>query len=180
MHLHLTRSQMLDMWRLHCSYSPSLSDAVFCRNDGIDTAAIHGAEMDRWYRQLLTEAPGEYLVADDLSESVEMSADSDGSTLIAMPQSVVRVLNVRLESWKRKARVVTSPTHIVAVRQRYPFTRATTAHPVAIFHDNELHLYPAATPSDKLLTLDCVTYTDNEYNFDTSALSLIPHPQLNP
>ena len=170
MHLCLTPSQMLDLWRLHSAYSPSLSDAVFVRNDGIDTTAIHRAELNRWYRRLLLEAPEEYLVATDYSTSVELPAGTtDGATVIPLPDDVVRILSVRLGSWRRPARIVTSPTHILAVRQRHPFTRATPSAPVALFHSGELHLYPAATPSDSITTLRCVSYSEEEYRLDDSA-----------
>lgn len=171
MKLRLSPSQMLDLWRLHAAYMPSLNDAVFIRNDGIDTAAIHRAEMNRWYRRLLLEAPAEFLVPDELSDAVALGTGPDGSTLISLPESVVRVLRVRLASWKANARIVTSPTHILAVRQRHPFTRATPSRPVAVFTDGELHLYPAATPTDSLATLSCVSYSEDEYCLDDAALA---------
>lgn len=170
MHLRLTPAQMLDTWRLHACYSPSLSDAAFSRNDGIDSAAIHRAEINRWYRRLLLEAPAEYLVAEDFSKSVILSDGPDGSVVIPLPPQVVRVIEVRLASWLTSARIVTSPTHPVAVRQSHPYTRATPSHPVAIFHDGCLRLYPASAGGESLRSLLCVSHDETEYRFDDSAL----------
>lgn len=175
MHLNLSPSQMLDIWRLHTGYKPSLAESVFLRNDAIDTTAIHRSEMHRWYRRLLMEAPAEQLVAEDLSGIATLSADPDGHTLVGLPPEVVRILKVRLASWRRHARIVTSPTHILALRQNHPYTRATTSHPVAVFYDGELRLYPAATPDDTLLSLCGVSYSEDEYRFDDSVLASI-HP----
>ena len=136
MHLRLTPSRMLDLWMLHSGYSPSFTDAAFRRNDGIDTSAIHLSEMKQWYRRLLLEAPASCLVADDLSKSIILTPASDGSVVIDLPQSVVRIVSVRLDSWLTSARIVTSPTHPAAMRQLHPYTRATPSRPVAIFHDN--------------------------------------------
>lgn len=133
--------------------------------------------MNLWYRRLLAEAPPEQLVADDMSNAVTFSDSSGGYTAVVLPPSVVRVLRVRLASWRTHARIVTSPTHILALRQRHPYTRATPSHPVALFHDGELRLYPAATSGDTLLTLSCVSYSEEEYRFDDSALASL-HPGL--
>lgn len=174
MQLRLTPSQMLDRWRLHSSYSAPLSDTTFIRNDGVDTSAIHRAELNRWYRRLLLEGPEEYLVATDHASTVVLPpVATDGATVIPLPSDVVRVLCVRLASWRRPARIVTSPTHILAARQRHPFTRATPSAPVAIFHGGELHLYPAATPADSIVTLRCVSYSEDEYMLDDSAFGAI-------
>lgn len=178
MHLRLTPSQMLDRWRLHSAYSAPLSDAVFVRNDGIDTAAVHRAELNRWYRRLLLEAPEEYLVPIDCKGAVSLpTAAIEGATVIPLPGDIVRILCVRLASWRRPARIVTSPTHILALRQRHPFTRATPSAPVAIFHGGELYLYPAATPSDSITTLRCVSYSEDEYCLDDSAFGSLHLPE---
>lgn len=177
MHLRLTPSRMLDLWMLHSGYSPSLTDATFRRNDGIDTSAIHLAEMKQWYRRLLLEAPASCLVADDLSKSVILSPMSDGAAVIDLPLSVVRIVKVRLDSWLTSARIITSPTHPAAMRQLHPYTRATPSRPVAIFHDNRLRLYPAAASGESISTLLCVSYDEDDYRLDDSAFATIhPHP----
>lgn len=179
MHLRLTPSQMLDMWRLHVCYSPSVINAVFTRNDGIDTDSIHRAEINAWYRRLLLEAPKEQLVTVDLSTDLTLIASDIGATIIDMPSDVVRIVEVRLASWRKPARIVTSPTHILVERQNHPYTRATPSQPVALFFDSTLCLYPAAVEGDSLTTLSCVTFSDDEYAFDDSALASL-HPNQNP
>ena len=171
--LRLTLPQMLDRWRLHSAYSPSLTDTTFRRNDGIDTDAIFTSEINAWYRRLLREAPSELLNSEDFASEAGLPEPVDGANVIPMPAEVVRVLEVRLSTWRTSARIVTSPTHILAERQRHPFTRATPSHPVAIFTDGYLHLYPAADSTDSILTLRCITHRNGEYIFDDSLLSEI-------
>ena len=52
---------MLDLWRLHYAGSPPLADAVFRRNDGLDSTAVYIAAINRWYSRLLREAPASML-----------------------------------------------------------------------------------------------------------------------
>lgn len=180
MKLRLTPAQMLDVWRLHVGYVPPITNAVFTRNDGIDTDSLHRAEINEWYRRLLLEAPAERLDAEDLSQSVVLPTDadaSDGSTVIELPPSVVRILEVKLSSWRVPARIVTSPTHILAARQLHPFTRAGRNKPVALFFGGKLRLYPAARPSgDRIDSLSAVTCSADLYRFDDSALAAL-HPK---
>lgn len=172
--LHLSPAGMLDLWRLHRHYAPPLEGATFVRNDGVDTAALFAADIDCWYRRLVTEGPESYLSTEDFSRLVSPRLSADGAaTLITLPAEVVRVTAVRLAGWKAQARIVTSPTHILAVRQLHPFTRATPSHPVAIFHDGELRLYPAAPAGELPLRLDCVCLREGEYTFDDSVLATL-------
>ncbi|MCM1355468.1 MAG: hypothetical protein NC212_03575 [Staphylococcus sp.] len=174
--LHLSKAGMIDLWRLHRHYSPPLSDATFVRNDGVDTTAVFVAEIDCWYRRLVTEGPETYLSTEDFSDRVSPCLSDDGAaTVIPLPAEVVRVTAVRMPGWKAQARIVTSPAHILAVRQLHPFTRATPSHPVAIFHDGELRLYPAAPAGEVPLRLDCVCLREDEYAFDDSVLATL-HP----
>lgn len=99
-----------------------------------------------------------------------MPEPSDGCYALTLPPEAVRVLEVRLSSWRSPARIVTSATHPLAARQLHPFTRATPSHPVAVFAGGVLRLYPASA-ADSLATLRCVTFREGEYAFDDSALA---------
>lgn len=176
--LQLDSSRMLDLWRLHAAHLPSFSDSVMTRADNLDADSLFRAEIDRWYRRQLLEAPRCLLKITDLKSEVRYlnSAAADGSTPITLPNSVVRVVAVRLRSWMRPARIATDPSDRLVLRQLHPYTRATASRPVALFCGNELRLYPPARPSDSIVTLDCVTLTEDLYEFDSSLLADI-HPQ---
>ncbi len=173
MKLHLDTVRMLDRWRLHFAHQPPVSDGVFRRNDGIDTDAIFTSEMNRWYHRLLLEAPEHQLCVHDMAESFTIPESEDGATVLSLPFDIVRIVEVRLSSWRRSARIVTSPYHILAVRQLHPYTRAGVSAPVAVFENGRLSLYPAASPADVLSVLRCVCFRDGEYDFDDSALSCV-------
>lgn len=164
---------MLDMWRLYVDYSPSVINAVFRRNDSIDTDSIHRSDINAWYRRLLAEAPREMLVSTDLSDSVTLPAPHDGCLTIPLPPDIVRVMEVRLASWHSAARIITDPASDEALFQLHPYTRATPSCPVAVFHAGELRLYPAIAANDSLVTLSCVRFSEDEYCFDDSALSTL-------
>lgn len=176
MKLNLSPAQMLAQWRLHSAYSLPLTDAVCRRNDGIDSDAIMRVDIDAWYRRLLAEGEPGLLAPEDLSRSVtSVACADDGCTLVTLPAEVVRVTEVRLSGWKCPARIVTSPTHILALRQMHPFSRATPSHPVAVFTGGALRLYPAGSPGDSLVTLRCVSLREDEYRLDESAFSQLHH-----
>ncbi len=175
MKLCLNPSDMLEQWRLHSGYSLPLADAVCRRNDGIDLDTIMRADLNAWYRRLLAEGEPGQLAPEDFSHSVVLTPGDDGGTIVSLPPEVVRVTEVRLSGWTRPARIVTSPTHILAARQLHPFTRATRSHPVALFVGGTLRLYPASSPGDSLLSLRCVTLREDEYRIDDSAFSSL-HP----
>ena len=179
--LHLTRPEMLDLWRQHRAFDPLRHDASVVRQDGIDIDSLLVAEMEKWYLDLLLTAPTTLLKVADIAASVMLTpADDSGGTVISLPPDIVRVVDVRLSSWVAPARVVTShaglpavPLHHAAVarRQLHPYTRATAAMPVAVFDGSSLRLYPASTASDFPAMLRCVRRVDGEYDFDEAALA---------
>lgn len=172
MKLTLNLAEMLDLWRLHYAGSPPLADAVFRRNDGIDSSAVYIAAINRWYARLLREAPASMLAPRRLD--LPLPPPSAGaSTVLSLPAGTVRVLEVRLASWLRPAEVITDPSSPQLPLQFHRFTRATAASPVAFFSGGELRLYPAATADDRLLSLDCAVCEDGLYEFDDSALACL-------
>jgi len=168
---------MLDLWRLHAAHMPPVADASCARADAIDSSAFFTAELNRWYRRLLLEAPDFILNVRDIAPQVVLppAVAADASTPLSLPESVVRVFSVRLRSWMRPARIATDPSDPLILRQLHPYTRATASRPVAIFSDGELRLYPAATATDSVDSLRCVSFSDGVYEFDDSALAGI-HP----
>ncbi len=170
--LHLTRPEMLDLWRQHRAFDPLRHDASVVRQDGIDIDSLLVAEMEKWYLDLLLTAPLTLLKVADIAASVMLTpADDSGGTVISLPPDIVRVVDVRLSSWVAPARVVTSPDSAVARRQLHPYTRATAAMPVAVFDGSSLRLYPASMASDFPAMLRCVRRVDGEYDFDEAALA---------
>ncbi len=172
MEIHLDRSQMLAAWRLHRAFEPVRNDSSVTRTDGIDLDELLSAEMELWYVNLLLTAPEYLLITTDLSPDVSLSVTDRGATVIPLPAGVMRVPEVKLRSWAAPATVVVAGSP-EAVRQCYPFTRATADAPVAVKCGDELRLYPAAVYGDALDSLRCIIHKPGEYSFMQSALATI-------
>ncbi len=171
----LTRTEMLDRWRLHRGFDIPHFNAGASRTDGIDLDSILAAEMDEWYANLLHTAPVRHLAPVDIASSMASAAGEGGVMRLNLSLSTVRVAAVRLSSWRRAATVVTDPSCRVAQNQFHPFTRASAHDPVAVFDPvgKTLDLYPCHSRSDRIVTLSVVEFHPDEFSFDSSALSLI-------
>ncbi|MDE6117620.1 MAG: hypothetical protein K2G33_08955 [Duncaniella sp.] len=172
MEMHLDRSRMLAAWKLHRALEPVRNDSAVTRTDGIDIDELLSAEMDLWYVNLLLTAPEHLLVPRDLSGVAGLERTERGATVVPLPADTLRVPEVKLSSWGVPATVVLPDTP-AAMRQCYPYTRATADAPVAVKCGNELRLYPAAVQGDTIESLRCIVYVPGEYEFMQSALALI-------
>ncbi len=168
---------MLRLWRQHRGHLPTYTGSVTSRSDSLDTDSYFEAEMDLWYRRMLHEAPPELLKVSDLSNQLMFFHDkaADGATSITLPEGVVRLVEVRLNSWMRPARIVADPTAAEILRQLHPYTRATATRPVVFVSGREIRLYPGCSSTDSLRSLKVVAFTEGFYEFDSSLLSQI-HP----
>lgn len=170
--LHLTPTEMLDLWALHTGFRPPIHDAGYERTDGIDPTSIFMGRIRAWYHRLLREAPPEWLCTEDLAPRTLLPAG--GTDHIDLPDSVVRVCAVDLESWRGPATIITDPCSRLALRQLHPFTRTGADRPVALFTRGRLDLYPGAAEGDSLSRLEVVAGSDDSFDFDEAALTLIP------
>lgn len=170
---HFTKIEFLDVWRALRGYAPLRNDATVVRDDGVDLDMALTAEMDDWYGRLLREGEERYLAPEDLSAETVMAAPVDGGLVLQLPQGTVRVLHVKLSGWQSEARVVTATRSALALRQLHPFTRASSAQPVAVMHPGgALALYPAGG-TDAVERLEGVVAREGEYDMDTPALNLV-------
>lgn len=172
MEMHLDRAHMLEAWKLHRTFNPVRDDAEITRTDGVDLDDLLSAEMDLWYGNLLLTAPESLLVPHDLSPDVPIPLPEKGSTVLRLPDDVVRVLEIKLSSWVVPARIVTADTS-VAAKQLSLFTRATVDSPVAVRAGGRLMLYPHALPGDSFDSFRCVVHTPDRYDFMHEALASI-------
>ena len=167
-----TREEFIAKWRELKGFAPMYYDGHLVVTDGIDLNYSFGTEADEWYRRLLREGDESLLWKEDLASEVTLRS-GDGCLILALPEGVVRVTDVRLTGWRRRARVVDDPESIIAQRQLHPYTRSCSDNPVAVYYpDNSLALYPAEG-DERLAELKCVVMRDDEYAFDTAALAPI-------
>lgn len=171
MKMHLSREQMLSLWRLFRLLEPIRSDVAVSRSDGIDLDSILLAEMELWYKKLLLNSPPHLLVAHDVASEVTLSSAPGGALVVTLPEGTFRVLSVKLSDWESAAEIVAhdSPE---ARCQLNPYSRAVPSSPVAVLSGDRLTLYPA-TSGSVLQELNCVIYTEGEYEFMREALATI-------
>lgn len=171
----LTRQEMLAQWKLRRALEPLRADCMAQRNDGIDLDRYLTEEMRSWYLRMLDTAPVEMTGWTEIAGEVAVTVAADGSGEILLPENCRRVIEVRLEGWKRQATIVTDSNTALAVRQQSRFTRGGTVDPVAVLSGRRLRLYtPPAGMTPAIATLRCVTVPrDDCYTMDERALELL-------
>lgn len=169
MKLKFTREEFLEKWRELKGYAPLRNDGAVVRIDGLDIDFGLGCDMDRWYRELLTQGDVALLWPEDVSGAVETES-SDGYLEVSLPREAVRVAYVKLRGWRRGVSKLTDPDSNLALRQTSDFARACGDSAVAVMlGDNRLRLYPASE-GEEIERLECVMLRDDEFRFDSAAL----------
>lgn len=128
----LTREEMLEKWRLVRHFEPLRSDATVVRSDGIDLDRLLELEIESWYERRLRELAVEDLPQTDVTSSVEMTVESDGSGSVRLPADVVRVAEVMVDGWSREAKVIEDEECAEALDQSNRYTRGGSINPVAV------------------------------------------------
>ena len=154
----LTASEMLSLWKLLAGYEPVISgsSASVEASDGLDIDALLMRRIEGWYADQLLTAPTDalpvYDIADDVSSLTPVP--SDGSVLVGIPEGTIRICSVMMVGWQRPAPILPDRLSSLAVAQRNPFSRATSAAPVAIRDSvDALSLYPAPPGQPELKSL---------------------------
>jgi hypothetical protein len=170
-----TKQQMLAQWKLRRLLEPLRSDCRITRSDGVDLDAYATRKMRLWYLDLLANAPVEMLATTDISANVTVKSAADGTLTLDLPDTVMRVVRVRLEGWKCDA-TLTPAGSTLALRQRNRFACGGVEHPVAVVSRHHLELYSAANtlvvPAVELLKV-VVDPGEEVYRFDERAWSLL-------
>ena len=174
MRLTLTSEEFLALWRLRRGLEPLRNDCRIVRTDGIDLSALERTAMEAWFARQLREAPASRLAPVDISASVSVTAAPDGSGVIELPDSAVRVIAVDTDGWARTARIVTDAADPLRAAQLNPMSRGGSNDPVAVVEPGRLRLY-TPPPGAALTRLTVIEEpADGLYTFDSSLLDFIP------
>lgn len=170
--LHLTRSQMLERWRLFSGFLPLQPGLSLPRTDGgLDLDTLFEAQMTAWYSNLLLSAPERLLAPLELADTFLLPPPVRGGITFSLPQGAVRLLGVRLMGWAGDAEIMTDSSSPRALRQLHPFTCATPLDPVAICRpDGTVTIYPASDSENILESLRVAGHPDELFHFDEEAL----------
>ncbi|MDE5942562.1 MAG: hypothetical protein K2H14_10690 [Muribaculaceae bacterium] len=171
-----TKERMREEWKKRRWLEPLRADCRIRRSDGIDLDAYAETEMRQWYLELLATAPAGLLAPTDLTLTSTVKRTASGTAYVELPDTVVRVVSVRLAGWQRDAMIASGPHDPLAMRQANRFARGGVEHPVAVVNGHRLELYSAANPDSTpmLESLLVITDTGSEtYKFDERAWLLV-------
>lgn len=149
--LRLTQSEMLKQWRLLTLLEPLApigSEAVMERTDAVDADALCITKMKAWYLRQLDEAPLHLLEVTDIGASLTLHclAEEDAYA-ICLPQTVRRVVGVRLTGWREPVSPMTHEESVPSVSvSSNPYLRGGDCRPVVTLRDNTLHILSPLRP----------------------------------
>ncbi len=153
----LTREEMLELWRLRRHLEPLALPASVTRTDGLDTETLIETEMNRWYEEQLLTLPADRLPLNDVAQECEITIQPDGSWLVTLPPTVMRVVAVKIDGWLKEATIVTDPASPLAHAQLNPFSRGNRYNPVVVMQQNRMLIYTPPPGASQLKKVICVT-----------------------
>ncbi len=170
-----TRKEMVEEYRARKGLLPFAIYQVEREDTDVADLLIERA-VDKWYDELLASAPLRLLQVKDITAQVTARVGDDGSVNISLPDDFVRLVSVKMESWRVPATSLTDPDSFVGKMQLSPYIRGKSHSPVAMMYSpRELTLFSASGSSDQLARLLAVTRpAAGTYVFDQSALSSLP------
>lgn len=166
---------MVAEWRLRKGLLPPATAGDGSREDGLEVDALIEREVKSWYYRMLDTANPELLPMRDIADDVTVEQRADGSVEIELPEGCRRVVGVRLEGWRRCAKIEDDPDSVEARMQVSPYICGGYWQPVAVKNGRRLHLYSSTQNRPRLEYLLCVMEPDDgTYKFDESLLCTIP------
>lgn len=166
----LTKSAMLDLWRLMRADEPLRLDCTLTRTDGVDYDQRLETEMRTWYLALLDEGAEELLAPVNIAAKALLNTSADGLTVITVPEEVRRVLSLKFSDWDSPI-IPDSEASEVINRAANPFCH----QPMAACQSPRVILVSNAR--GELTELNCATDLGEEtYCFDDRALEQLLNP----
>lgn len=149
--------EMLNEWKLRTQMVNFHRDCIVEREDGIDLDAVLLKKLNDIYERLLVEAPIEFLPVYDVAEDCALMVRADWSARVVLPETCVRVVEVKLSSSDRSLTEFVKPDTRLAKMQASEWTRAGALHPVCVEEHRCLDIYSlkegVESKIDKLLAV---------------------------
>lgn len=146
----ITLSQLIECRRVAAGLNFSRQDCSVELVEGIGIEDRWAQQMRRRYARLLRAADPMLLPVSDIASEITLDVSRAGEGTAALPATAARLLNIRLRSWKRPARVVTRAEYDAdgsSARALNPFCAPGADSPAAILEPSgEVTLLPASAP----------------------------------
>lgn len=104
----MTEGEMLREWKQAQGWCPTLAEGVVSRVDGYCTDEVLAGVMRGWYLRLLDEGDLEMVCETEMRDEVTMAGRGDGRWEVWLPESVRRVVSVRLGDGEGELRLVSA------------------------------------------------------------------------
>lgn len=179
MKLHLTPAQLLPMWRQRAFPEPVAEQpGGLTPVYGIDLEQWLTARMTDWYLNLLDTAPLHLLAPVSATGGMASTILDDGTGHLIPPEGFRRLVQFRLQGWKRDATIVTDPDSPIARRQDSPYSRGGVHKPVVVVTPGGLRIYspPKNAVTLRIEAMQMIADTmadDSLMHIDSAALATV-------
>lgn len=174
--LHLSESEMLNIWKNLLGLEPHLCGCTIEREDGANVDARLITRMRQWYASLLLSAPENLLPVEDVKDELALMVADNGVVTAIVPPQCVRPVEWKLAPWKKSVTLFLQPGAPETAYLHNEWTRPGIHHPAAMDFGNRILLF--SLPDGELPIMDmarCVVRpTDGTYSLHSSALKTIP------
>ena len=174
--LHLSESEMLNIWKNLLGLEPHLCGCTIEREDGANVDARLITRMRQWYASLLLSAPENLLPVEDVKDELALMVADNGVVTAIVPPQCVRPVEWKLAPWKKSVTLFLQPGAPETAYLHNEWTRPGIHHPAAVDFGNRILLF--SLPDGELPIMDmarCVVRpADGTYKLHSSALKTIP------
>ncbi|MGN0230579.1 MAG: hypothetical protein ACI4A8_00050 [Muribaculaceae bacterium] len=171
----MSEDEMVDFWMLRMNLLPRHSGCTIERHDGCDVDRYLRILIRQWYADALANAYPDYLPQADIAGELEFEVSPQLVVTALLPDSVVRPLAWRLDSWNLPVSDFLDPGDYIVRLQTNDLTRSRRRRPVAVRLPGRIMLYSAASTGDAIAEARCVVRPpQGTYIFDDALISSMP------
>lgn len=171
----MSEDEMVDLWMLRMNLLPRHSGCTIERHDGCDVDRYLRILIRQWYADALANAYPDYLPQADMAGELDYEVSPQLVVTASLPDSVVRPLAWRLDSWNLPVTDFLDPGDYIVKLQANEFTRRHRRRPVAVRLPGRIMLYSAASTDDTIAEARCVVRPpQGTYIFDDALISSMP------
>lgn len=174
--LHLTESEMLNIWKNLINLQPHLCECAIEREDGVDVDAQLLTRIRQWYAALLMSAPENLVPVEDVKEQIALSVADNGVVTAILPPHCVRPVEWKLGAWHKSVTLFLQPGVPEEAYLHNEWTLPGVCNPAAVDFGNRILLFtqPAGESAVMEMARCVVRPADGTYVFHSSALHTLP------
>ncbi|MDE6310519.1 MAG: hypothetical protein K2L96_01715 [Muribaculaceae bacterium] len=177
MKITLSKGEMLERFRLAGGFEHLRSDCAIEATDGVDINALIEEQLRRIYTELLLTGPRELTAPEEFGATMKDAAYLGTNTgLVELPADVVRVYEIKLESWETTADVKDAEeAEALKMRADNQYTAPTTRYPAAATGSDgrTIVVSPAGSPRTVSMARGVRDPGPDKYTLEEAGLSWI-------